>query len=57
VPDELLVDPARPDPATGSPEQARQRYVDYLTLRLRGPRAFATEAETARRARAASACC
>jgi hypothetical protein len=52
VPDELLMDSARPDPSVGSAEQARQRYVDYLGTRLREPRAFATEAETARKARA-----
>jgi hypothetical protein len=54
VPDELLLDPARPDPSVSSAEQARQRYVDYLTTRLQEPRAFATEAETARLARAAT---
>jgi hypothetical protein len=52
VPDELLVDPARPDPSVSSAEHARQRYLDYLGTRLRAPRAFAAEAETARRARA-----
>jgi hypothetical protein len=52
VPDELLLDPARPDPGVSNAGDARQRYVDYLTLRLREPRAFAAEAEMARRARA-----
>jgi hypothetical protein len=53
VPDELLVDPARPDPSVSTPEEARQRYVDYLRTRLGEPRDFAAEADRARRALAA----
>ena len=49
VPDELLVDPARPDTSVAGPESARQRYVDYLALRLQGPREFAQHAERVRR--------
>lgn len=48
IPDELLDDEAyRTDGDT--PETARARYVEYLTTRLSGPRAFA---ETASRMRA-----
>ena len=50
VPDELLLDPARPDPSAPSPEAARDRYVAYLRTRLTGPRGFAAEAERVRRA-------
>jgi hypothetical protein len=53
VPDALLIDPSRPDPGASSPDEARARYVDYLTTRLSEPRAFSEEAERARRARAA----
>jgi hypothetical protein len=49
VPDELLVDPARPDPTVSTPEAARQRYVDYLRTRLEEPREFAAEADRALR--------
>lgn len=50
VPDELLTDPHRPDPLEGRPDEGRRRYVRYLTERLAPPRAFAAEAERARRA-------
>lgn len=49
IPDELLSDPARPDPSVAGPEAARDRYRRYLATRLRPPRAFAAEAERARR--------
>ncbi len=57
VPDELLFDPTRPDPLVGSDGAAgaaelRARYVDYLVRRLEGQRAWATEADAARRRRA-----
>lgn len=51
VPDELLVDPSRPDPSLATPADARQRYIDYLTTRIREPREFAAEAARARHTR------
>lgn len=52
VPAELLMDPlARGDFATV--DDARQRYVRYLTERLRSPRAFVAEALRAQAARRA----
>lgn len=59
VPDELLRDPARPDPLADDGEAAdpvalRARYVDYLAARLEAPRAWAAVAEEARVRRAAS---
>lgn len=51
VPGELLGDPA--GGAVGDAEAERARYVDYLSSRLAGPRAFAAEAERLRRERAA----
>jgi len=46
VPDELLSDAAvRADFDT--PDTARERYIGYLTARLRGPRAFVREARDA----------
>jgi hypothetical protein len=50
VPDELLVDPARPDPNVPDAGAARTRYVAYLHTRLKGPRSFAAEAERMRHA-------
>ena len=44
VPDDLLLDDAGGRPEFASASDARERYVRYLTQRLRGPRAFATEA-------------
>ena len=47
VPDSLLETPAmRSDFAT--PAQARDRYADYITMRASSPRAFVTEAASAR---------
>ncbi|UCC25460.1 MAG: hypothetical protein JSU98_17315 [Gemmatimonadales bacterium] len=51
VPDELLIDPTRTEGRGATPEEERRRYVDYLTLRLEAPRAFATEAESLRQER------
>lgn len=47
VPDDLLADPAIVADFV-TPEAARERYTDYLTTRLRSPRAFAEEADAAR---------
>jgi len=47
VPDELLLDDAAGRPEFASAAEARERYARYLTLRLRAPRAFTTEAITA----------
>ncbi len=47
IPDELWTDPTvNSDFAT--PEAARERYTEYLVTRLRGPRAFVSEASDAR---------
>jgi hypothetical protein len=43
VPDDLLVDTS----GFPSPDAARQRYLHYLTERLRAPRAFSTDAALA----------
>ena len=52
VPDALLMDPlARGE--FGSAAEARERYVDHLAERLRGPRAWVDGAEEARRKRRA----
>lgn len=48
VPDELLVDPARPNAPAGDPAAERARYVRYLRARLEAPREFAQEAERVR---------
>lgn len=55
VPDELFADPTRPNPAGHDPGAERARYVNYLATRLEGPRAFAEEAERARRDRHSTA--
>jgi len=47
VPDELLSDSVTKGEFS-SPDAVRGRYVDYLTLRIRSPRAFVTEAAEAR---------
>jgi hypothetical protein len=47
VPDEWLMDPARP-PEFASAEEARARYLAYLRTRLGAPRAFVHEAVEAR---------
>ena len=52
VPEELLMDPLARGVAA-SVDQARERYVRYLTDRLRPPRSFAGEIERARIARQA----
>lgn len=46
VPDSLLADPAARD--TMPPTAARERYLEYLSTRLRAPRAFVAEAAAAR---------
>ena len=46
LPDELLTGPGLE--AEGSPDQHRRRYYDYLTDRLRAPRAFVSAAVEAR---------
>lgn len=47
IPDEFLTDPTvSTDFAT--PAAARERYTEYLVARLRGPRAFVSEARDAR---------
>ena len=48
IPDELLVDPTRPEQGLDDPDAERGRYVDYLASRLEAPRAFAGEAERQR---------
>lgn len=47
VPDDLLLDPLSAD-GFASADAARERYLEYLTLRLRPPRAFLAEAIEAR---------
>ena len=54
VPDELLADPVIAGEFDG-PDAARDRYLRYLTDRLRGPRAFVDEAIRARGALLATA--
>lgn len=52
VPDALLMDaPAGRDPAFATPEANRQAYLDLLTTRLGGPRAWAEAAAEAHTAR------
>jgi hypothetical protein len=51
VPDELLVDAHRGGADGLSPDRERARYLDYLTVRLEEPRAFAAEAESLRQER------
>ncbi len=49
VPEALLMHaPEGREPPFGSPEQGRTAYVNYLTQRLQGPRAFVDEAARAR---------
>ena len=50
VPDALLLDPLIADEFAGA-DQARARYREYLTERLRGPRLFVAEALEAREQR------
>ena len=50
IPDDLLRDPHGRDPFA-SAEEARARYVEYLTIRLESPRDFVAEAVRAREAR------
>jgi hypothetical protein len=51
IPADLLMDaPEGRTPPFDSPEANRRAYLDYFRARLAGPRAFATEAERARRA-------
>lgn len=51
VPDALLMDaPEGRTPPFDSPGANRRAYLDYFRTRLAGPRAFAAEAERARRA-------
>lgn len=51
VPDDLLMDaPEGRTPPFDSPDANRQAYLGYFRTRLAGPRAFAAEAERARRA-------
>ena len=50
IPDALLLDPHGREPV-GSPAEARERYVRYLTMRLEAPRDFVAEAARAREAR------
>lgn len=47
LPDALLLDPVA-ERELRTPEEARERYLEYLCLRLRGPRPFVEEARTAR---------
>jgi HipA-like protein len=47
VPDDLLLDDAAGRPEFATASEARERYVGYLTRRLRAPRAFASEAVAA----------
>ncbi len=54
VPEALLMDPLARGPFA-SAGAARARYVDYLVERLREPRAFLSEAVTARERRLAEA--
>ena len=46
IPDELLMDPVARG-AFASADDARDRYLQYLTLRIEAPRAFASEAARA----------
>ncbi|HEX6071106.1 MAG TPA: HipA family kinase [Longimicrobiaceae bacterium] len=50
IPDALFLDPHGREPV-GSPAEARERYVRYLTMRLEAPRDFVAEAARAREAR------
>jgi hypothetical protein len=50
IPETLLVDPHGREPF-GSADEARERYVRYLTTRLEAPRDFVAEAGRAREAR------
>ncbi|MDR0787116.1 MAG: aminotransferase class I and II [Gemmatimonadota bacterium] len=58
IPDDLLIEPRAGDAlgegAQSDPAGARQRYTDYLTIRLEEPRAFVAEIVRARAAEAAS---
>ncbi|HEU0051652.1 MAG TPA: hypothetical protein VFQ39_00700, partial [Longimicrobium sp.] len=47
VPEALLLDPSRPG-EFATADEARARYAEYLTTRLREPRAWVDEAERAR---------
>lgn len=55
VPAELLVDPHRPEPGLETADAVRERYREALLQRLRGPRAFAAEAERLRQEALAAA--
>lgn len=47
IPDSILLDPSRPGEFETA-EEARERYVRYLTTRIEAPRAFVDEAERAK---------